>query len=1109
MKKKQLVHAYRDRRALLRAIYVMKFTFLIILTACLQLSAKVHSQKVSLHVSDASIKKVLAMIESQTAYHFLFSDRRLKDRNNVNMQVQQADVFSVLDQLLTPASLEYKLLDDNLVVITPRGEASADVKIKGRVVGPDQQPLIGVTVKVKGTSIGKLTDANGAFELNVPENAILECSYVGYETQEVPVNGRTSLNIVLQPSDKSLNEIVVIGYQAVRKKDLTGAVSVVRTEEAQRITATTIGESIQGLATGVNVRSGGRPGQESKIEIRGVGTLNNNDPLFVIDGLISYGNRDFNPADVESIQVLKDASAAAIYGANAANGVVIITTKKGKEGPMRVNFNAKYGIQTVPKKWDLMDNNEFAAFNRTAYENGGRTPMASVSTEFNPAINTNWQDAVMRTGSYQDYGLDFSGGNKNATYFISGNYFKNTGTIIGTSFDRISLRVNTEGTRGIFRIGENLSLTNAHEDKMEGNPFYDMVRMLPVIPLYDPNNPGGYGYGSDKAYTFGTNPVAINNLIQSDQYNFRIRGNAYAELRPVDWLFYKFNLGVETSFDHYKSLRKVGSWTYNQPVDPSSLYENRAQFLSMLYEHTLNFNKQFGQHNINGVAGISYRDVTYELTGAGKQNIAQYPAGRYFDQLDAGTTLQTVEGNKKQFVTLSYLGRLNYDYAQRYLISLTFRRDGDSRFGSNYRWGNFPSVSGAWRISREAFFTVPWINDLKLRASYGVLGNTSSIPEYAHIPMLNLFPYAVFGESQSMQPAAIQTGLVNRNIKWEEKRTFNGGFDASFLNNALDVTAEYYRATTHDILVRLPIAGTTGNDGGNPFANAASIRNSGVEVSVTYRNNKGAFKYSVSGNFTTIKNEVIELGNLGAGRRYISTGLTRSEIGRSIGEWYLLKSNGIFQNQKEIDDYKVQPFAKPGDIRYENINGDNIIDNNDRTYVGSPWPKLQTGLAFNASYANFTFSLMLYGNFGNKLFNGVRSVMDRFDDNSNYRRDIKPWTQEDPNTEFPRIAYSNELGIQFNTRGDIDRWIESGSYARLRNIELGYTLPNTLLRKVGFSQARIYVSGQNLLTITGYTGLDPDVVGNPDPAASVLERGHDAGNYPASRIISFGIQCGF
>ncbi len=1109
MKKKQPASAFRDRHALLRAIYVMKFTFLIILTACLQLSAKVHSQKVSLHVRHASLKKVLAMIESQTAYHFLFSDRRLKDRNNVNVQVQQADVFVVLNQVLTPASLEYKLLDDNLVVITPAGEKQADVQVKGRITGPDQQPLVGVTVKVKGSSIGKLTDLNGNFELNVPDNAILECSYIGYETQEVPVNGRTTLSIVLQPSDKSLNEIVVIGYQAVKKKDLTGAVSVVRSEEAQRLTATTVGESIQGLATGVNVRSGGRPGQESKIEIRGVGTLNNNDPLFVIDGLISYGNRDFNPADVESIQVLKDASAAAIYGANAANGVVIITTKKGKQGPMRVNFNAKYGIQQIPKRWDLTNNYEFAELNRTTYINGGRTPLPSVSTEFDPSINTDWQDAVMRTGSYQDYGLDFSGGSNNASYFISGNYFRNKGTIIGTSFDRISLRVNTEGSRGIFRIGENLSLTNGHEDMLEGNPFYDVVRMLPVIPLYDANNPGGYGYGSDKAYTFGTSPLAINNLNQRDQYNFRIRGNAFAEIRPVQWLVYKFNLGVETSFDHYKALRKAGSWTYNQPVDPSNLYENRAQFLSMLYEHTLNFDRQFGQHTINGVAGISLREVDYEITGAGKQNIAQYPAGRYFDQLDAGNTLQTIEGRRREFTTLSYLGRINYDYAQRYLLSVTFRRDGDSRFGENNRWGNFPSISGAWRLSQESFFKVPWINDLKLRASYGVLGNTSTIPEYARIPSLNLFPYAVFGDAQALQPGAIQTSLVNRDIKWEEKKTFNAGFDASLFNNSLDVTAEYYNARTNDILVQLPIAGTTGNAGGNPFANAASLRNTGVEVSVTYRNNKGAFKYNINGNFTTIKNEVIELGDLGAGRTYIATGLTRTTIGRSIGEWYVLKSNGIFQNQKEIDDYKVQPFAKPGDIRYENVNGDDIIDNDDRTYVGSPWPKLQAGLSFNASYKDFTFSLMLYGNFGNKLFNGVRSVMDRFDDNSNYRRGIKPWTEEDPDTDFPRIAYSNELGIQFNTRGDIDRWIESGSYVRLRNVELGYTIPKKLLQRVGFANARVFVSGQNLLTIAGYTGLDPDVTGNPDPALALLERGHDAGNYPASRIISFGIQCGF
>lgn len=1088
----------------------MKLTFLIILTACLQLSANVHSQNVSLNVRDASLKKVLALIESQTNYRFLFSDRRLKDKGAVDMQVQQTDVFAVLNRILPPANLEYKLLEDNLVVITPRGEMRVDITVKGKVVGPDQQPLIGVTVKVKGSNIGKLTDANGAFELNVPENAVLECSYIGYETQEIPVNNRTTVNIVLQPSDKSLNEVVVIGYQSVKKKDLTGAVAVVRTEDAQRLTATTVGESLQGLATGVNVRNGGRPGQESTVEIRGIGTLGDNKPLYVIDGLISNGNRDLNPSDIESIQVLKDASAAAIYGANAANGVIIVTTKKGKEGPLRVNFSAKYGIQQIPKRWDLMDNNEFAEFNKIAYLNADKTPLPSVSTEFDPNINTNWQDAVMRTGNFQDYGLDFSGGGKNSSYFISGGYFKNEGTIIGTSFDRISLRVNTEGTRGIFKIGENLSLSNSHEDKMQGNPFYDVVRMLPVIPLYDPNNPGGFGYGSDKAYTFGTNPLAVNKLIQEDQYNFRIRGNAYAEIRPLKWLAYKFNIGVETSFDHFKSLRKAGSWTYNQPVDPSNLSENRAQYLSLLYEHTLNFDKQFGKHTINGVLGLSERDVTYELTGAGKQNIwLNTETGSYYDQLNAGNKVLNVEGYRNKFVTLSYLGRINYDFDQRYLLSLTFRRDGDSRFGKINRWGNFPSISGAWRINREAFFHVPWVDELKIRGSFGILGNSSNIPDFEAQRELNLFPYAILGPDQTIQPGAIQTRLVNENLKWEEKRMTNVGFDASILNNAIAITAEYYVSRTNDVLLRLPIALTTGYAGDAPYANAASLQNSGIELSVSYRNNKGDFKYAITGNFTTIKNEVKELGDLGAGRSYIATGLTRTEIGRAIGEFYLLKSNGIFQTQKEIDDYKVQPFAKPGDIRYENINGDNTIDNNDRTYVGSPWPKLQAGLNFSGSYKDFTFSMMLYGNFGNKIFNGVRSVMDRFDDNSNYRRGIKPWTPEDPNTDFPRIAYSSELGIQFNTRGDIDRWLENGSFVRMRNVEIGYNLPRSFLQRVGFGQARVYVSGQNLFTITKYTGLDPDVTGNPDPAIQLLERGHDAGNYPASRIYSFGIQCGF
>lgn len=974
--------------------------------------------------------------------------------------------------------------------------------IQGTLRSPSGDPLAGATITVKGTGQSVQSGEDGHFVIDAPAGSVLVISYVGYTDKEVKA-GSGDMNIILQPAGNNLSEAVVIGYQTIRKKDLTGAVSVVNANDMKKVTATTVGEALQGMAAGVSVRSGGKPGQESIVEIRGIGNFSGNAPLFVIDGLITGGGRDLNPNDIESIQVLKDASAAAIYGANAANGVVIITTKRGKQGPLLVNASAKYGFQSVPKRWDLTNNVEFADLNKQAYTNAGKPPMASVSTEFNPAINTDWQKAILRTGAMQEYNVDFSGGGQSSNYLVSANYFKNKGTVLGTSFDRISVRVNSEGRKGIFTIGENLSLSNAHEDLMQGNPFFDMVRMLPVIPVYDAKNPGGYGYGSDKAYTFGTNPVALNNLLQEDQYNFRIRGNAYATLTPVKGIVYKMNYGLETSFDHFTSLRKAGSWTYNQPVDPSNFFENRAQWLSRLFENTINFDKKFSKHSISGVIGTSYRIVTYSQINGKKLNITQSSSGTYYPQLDAGLLNPQTGGFENKYVTFSYLGRLNYGYDDRYLLSATFRRDGDSRFGANYRYGNFPSLSVAWRLSREKFFNVSWISDLKLRGSYGELG-TSNIGEFDRYGKINLFPIAVFGAGQALQTGAIQTQLVNPNVHWETKKTTNIGLDAGLFENQLTISIEYFKSKTIDVLTKVPVPATSGNRGSDPYVNAASLQNTGFEFSGTYRNTDHRVKFDITANVFTVKNKVLALGDLGKGITYIATGLTRTQIGHPIGSWYLLQSDGIFQSQKEVDDHKAQPFSKPGDIRYVDVKKDGIINNDDRTFIGNPWPTLQSGLLFNAYYKSFSLSVQLYGSFGNKIFNATRSVIDKFDDNSNYRRGIQPWTEQNHSSSFPRIAYSGDIDVQFNTRPDTDRWLENGSYVKVRNVQLGYDVADKLLRRIAFRSMRVYISGQNLLTFTRYTGLDPDIVGN-----GLLERGNDSGNYPASRIVSFGVQCGF
>lgn len=982
--------------------------------------------------------------------------------------------------------------------------AVAQTAITGKVTDEKGGALPGVVVLEKGISNGTTTDPNGNYSLPLANgNGTLVFSFIGYLSQEAQVNNRQAINVSLAMDVKALEEVVVIGYQTISKKDLTGAVSVVNSDDIKRISATTVAESLQGLASGVSVRSGGKPGQESSIVIRGIGNFSNNAPLYVIDGLITNSNRDFNPNDIASIQILKDASAAAIYGANAANGVVIITTKKGKEGPMKVSASAKYSTQQIPKRWDLADNVEYARMNTLAYANAGLPPLPSVSTEFDPNINTDWQEAIMKTGSVQEYNLNFSGGSKNGSYLIAGNYFNNEGTILGTSFDRVNFRVNTEGKKGIFRIGENFTVSSSHEDQMQGNPFYDMIRMLPVIPIYNPNNVGGFGYGSDKAYTFATNPVASNTLVQADQRNVRLLGNAYAEISPVKWLTYKFNVGLETNFGHFENLRKFGSWTYNQTVDPSRLTENRDQYLSKLVENTVNLNQAFGRHNLNGVLGTSYRVVSRELLSGSKQDVTQSSTGVYYPEINAAINNPLIEGFSTRFLTFSYLGRVNYDYAGRYLLSATFRRDADSRFGANYRHGNFPSLSAAWRLSSEKFFRAPWVSDLKLRASYGELG-TSNIDPYERFGVINLFPIAVFGSGQTIQSGAIQTQLVNENIRWETKKTLNFGLDAALLNNKILFSAEYFITNTHDVLTPIPIPATTGNRGGNPFVNAASLKNSGIEFSAAYRNNDKAFKYDISANLSTVKNEVIELGNLGEGITYIATGLTRTQIGRPIGEYFLYRTDGLFQSEEEVVAHQAQPWAKPGDIRFVDTDGNGVLNAQDRTFAGSPWPKIQTGLTFNSSYRNFSLALQLYGVLGNKIYNSSRSIIDRFNDNSNYRSGIRPWTPENPDTDFPRISYSGETAIASNARGDSDRWLEDGSYVRLRQVELGYDIPQAILQKVRFTDTRIFVSGQNLLTFTRYTGLDPDVLGN-----GLYERGVDNGDYPANRTISAGIQFGF
>ncbi|WP_338839025.1 TonB-dependent receptor [Flavobacterium ginsenosidimutans] len=971
------------------------------------------------------------------------------------------------------------------------------ITVTGKVTAANGESIPFANVLIKGTQNGAVTDFDGSYKIAVGGNQTLVFSSQGYKTTEIAINNRTSISVILEEDAMKLDEIVVVGYGSQQKKDLTGAVALVKPEEIQKRQITTVADGLQGLVTGVKVRGGGRPGQEASVEIRGLKNLQSSNPLYVIDGLVTSANRDFNPNDIESIQVLKDASAAAIYGSRAANGVIIITTKKGKKGPLQVEVSAKTSFTTMPR-YDLMETDEFAKYNNMAYDNAG-LPRQNL----NMAVNTDWQDATFQTGMMQDYNASFSGGNENSTFFMSGNYFGNEGTVIGTDFDRISFRVNSSGTKGIFSIGENLAISNSKTDEMSGNPIIDVYRMTPTIPLYDPTNWGGYGYGKQGvADTFGTNPLAIADFANVINQNFRIRGNIWSELKFAPWLKYRFNFGYETSFDSYKFLRKVGSWTLNQPQDPALTDQNKARSEMMLFENTLTFKKEFGKHDVTVLVGQTYQKDKYDIIYGQKRNLPINSAtGQYFEVLDLGTD-PVVGGSISEAALASYLGRLEYNYDNRYLFNAVIRRDGSSRFSDENKWSNFPSVSAGWRISNESFFKSDFIKDLKLRGSYGELGS-GNIGNYEYKSFVNTNGLIVLGNGQNTYNSATQVKLANPELRWEKLKQTNLGLDLGVLNNDLRLTADYFIARTEDVLFGFPILLTTGNDGGNPISNAATVENKGFEFELAYSKKINELSFNASVNFTKVNNKLVSLGN-GQNENYSGNTVTRA--GMPVGMWYVLETDGLFQNQQEIDNYKnadgkvIMPNAVPGDIRFKDNNGDGQITNEDKAVVGSPWPEFEMGLNAGAEYKGFDFSMNWIASHGATVYDGFRSVVDRFDDNSNYRKGIQPWTPENPNTDFPRITKGSTL----NSRGDSDRFLENGDFIRLKYIGFGYNIPQSVLDKSGITRARLTLSAQNVITITKYKGLDPEFSNG-----NIFERGVDNGAFPNLQTYSFGVEFSF
>ncbi|MBN1132281.1 MAG: TonB-dependent receptor [Bacteroidales bacterium] len=981
------------------------------------------------------------------------------------------------------------------------------------IVRDAESSLPGVSVLIKGTARGTITDAEGRYTIMVSEGEVLSYSFIGYETYEVEYDGvRDVIDVQLVPRIEELEELVVVGYGTQRKKDLTGAVGVVDVDRMKKQQSPTIGQSLQGQVPGVTVTTSGRPGSVADIRIRGIGSFSNVGPLYVVDGMILEGaQREFNVNDVESIQVLKDASATALYGSRGANGVIIITTRKGVSGAPKINFSSSYGLQQIARRLDMANSIEFLRVNRMAYENAGKI-WPGEPAQGDTLVNTDWQDEFFKTGSTQDYNLTVSGGNELGNYLISGNAFLQDGVVYGPKYDRYNIRVNSEMKKGILTIGENILAGRTYTRPLNGVPFIDLARMPPVIPVYDENNESGYGYGSNAYQTYGSNPIGLQDNLYRIETGNRLIGNVYAELQLFSFLKYKLNAGLEYFTWHDREEHRFNQIRYlSQSSYENQVYENRGDFSSYLMENTLEFNKVFNDHRINALAGYtSQQTISKGISGSVYNVVDGYWV------LSSGNTEPNAEGTDSEYAMISFLGRINYAFREKYLFQLNYRRDGSSRFGFENRYGNFPSGSFGWRISEEDFFAgaKDIVSNLKLRISYGVIGDQQALGNYDYTTYINVSEGGIFGVDQKYYGGAIQKGRENPFIKWETRTTFNVGADFGLFQNQLYGSVEYFNSVSSDLLVQIPTSWTDGTDI-TPWTNYGKINNQGLELTFGYKENLGDFWYDANLNLTFIKSIVLELGD--SFREAGLNNVNRSEKGRSIGDFYVIRTEGIFQSIEEVYDHAItvtdtvtgedvrvliQPDARPGDIRYTDFNNDGIINADDRQYVGSPLPKFEGALSFSGGYKNFDVTLFITGVYGNKIYNDGKFWLERMDDVGNFPAGLEPWTKENPSTTTPRAF----IGPNDNAKANTERWIEDGSYLRLKNLQIGYSIPLDRIRgRLPDSELlRVYIGTQNLFTITKYSGYDPEISGG-----SVFAKGNDSGHFPPVRTFLAGIQFNF
>jgi len=982
-------------------------------------------------------------------------------------------------------------------------------QITGTVLDDAGVPLPGVNVLLEGTVKGTQTDFDGNYSIAASTGDVLVFSYIGMKTQSVTVGNSNVLNVSMEPDAASLDEVVVIGYGTQKEALLTGSVGIVNDEEIKKVSYANSAGVLQGRVAGVKVESnGGAPGAGVNVVIRGTGSFGNDQPLYVVDGNIVGSMSFLNPNDIESISVLKDASSAAIYGSRASNGVVLITTKKGSVGDVKINLETKVGYQTPTKYLDFLNAREYADWHNMARDNDGDARAIPNDTGFNPNIDTDWQDLSLNPALYTEYNLNVSGGSNKARFYVSGQVLDQKGVVVDSDFKRYNVTANTSFNKGIFSMTQ--SLLVSREQSNPNNFFIREGAVPPTIPVYDENNEGGFAgldpnlHGLARGINWYGRAILHDNLITTD----RLVGSVQPKFQLSKNLSYKMNLGIDYSLVHNYAFQPTFFQSTSQEASETiaRLNENYVRSLSSLMENTLEYSNTFGKHGVTLLAGFTTQSINARSAGGVGTNFI-FNEFRVLDAADDNTDDTT--GNLQENALTSYLGRLDYDYDGKYIVSATIRRDGSSRFQEDNRWGVFPSGSLGWRVSKENFFPQDgFVSNLKLRGSYGLLGS-QNVGNYVTSSALNTSNFYNLGGM--VYGGSIVTNLANPDLKWETTTIQNYGFDTEFLDGKVSFSAEYFKKRSEDILVSVPIP-LSGGLGSSLPSNAATIDNKGFEFGGSYRHfspNDGV-NFDITLNFNTLENEVIALGdgvNPITGGGYTQGGYqaTRTDVGQPVASFYGLKTEGVYQTQAQIT-ADGRDNAVLGDMNFVDLDGDGDIDDNDQTYLGNPIPDFEYSVAFNMDYRNFDLSLFIQGVEGNELWNGKRYhyVLDG-------TRGIKTtealdaWTPQNTNTIVPRATIRD---LALNKRPS-DYLVEDGSYLRLKTLQLGYTLPSDFTEKFYVTNLRFYVSGQNLLTLTDYKGYDPELGRPLDGNGSLFDGGVDRRAYPNNKNFLFGVQIGF